>query len=72
MTETTHVNTGETSRRAKRRARKLPSRTATALALTGEQYAAMRARAVDEGLSFSTWLKRAALKELRRKVSLSR
>jgi predicted DNA binding CopG/RHH family protein len=66
----TQINTGETQRRPKRRPRKLPSRTMAALRLTREQYAAMRARAVEEGLPFATWLKRAALKELRRKVAL--
>jgi hypothetical protein len=30
----------------------------------------MRQRAAGEGLSFSTWLKRAALKELRRRPAL--
>jgi hypothetical protein len=70
MTEM-QINTGETPPRAKRRRRNLSSRTMCALCLTPEQYAAMRARAVEEGLPFATWLKRAALKELRRKVSLS-
>jgi hypothetical protein len=66
----TQINTGETQRRTKSRRLKPTSRTMCALCLTPEQYAAMRARAVEEGLPFATWLKRAALKELRRKVAL--
>jgi hypothetical protein len=66
----TQITTGETQRRMKSRRLKAASRTMCALSLTGQQYAAMRARAVEESLSFATWLKRAALKELRRKVSL--
>ena len=66
----TSMKTGETLGRTKPKARKTDLRTPTALRLTPELYRRMRERAAEEGLGFATWLKRIAIRELRRKPSL--
>jgi hypothetical protein len=52
----------------RRKQRRLP-RIMAALCIPRSLYQRMRQRAADEGLSFGTWLKRAAIKELHRKPS---
>jgi hypothetical protein len=66
----TQINTGETQRRTKSRRLKPTSRTMCALALTAKEYTRMRRRARQESLPFAAWLRRTALKELRRKPSM--
>jgi len=66
----TQINTGETQPRMKSRRPKATSRTMCALSLTAKEYARMRERARQESLPFAAWLRRTALKELRRKPTL--
>ncbi len=61
----------QTQAPASERPKKRPTRRiAAALHLPRSVYRRMRQRAAGEGLSFGTWLKRAAIKELHRKPSL--
>jgi hypothetical protein len=61
----------ETQAPVMERPKKRPTRRiAAALHLPRTTYRRMRQRAAREGLSFGTWLKRAALKELRRKAEI--
>ncbi len=62
------MNTGEMQRRVKPGPRKVNVRTGTALRLTREQYRRMRDRAEEEGTTFAGWLKRLAVRELRREI----
>jgi hypothetical protein len=64
--ETTGTPTLAPAERPKKPSRRI----AAALHMSRAVYRRMKQRAAGEGLSFGTWLKRAALKELRRKSEI--